>query len=167
MSQSLTPLLGLCRATASVQFCSFSNFSRRCHDMTYASTSKSEIDQTKATVPGQLNVYNLHVNEKKTEEYTVPDTKPIRGNDSWRKCKLLGSLLDTKEDIKRRKMISINTMKENRHVYNSKYLTLSHKIRHFTVFTDCIFLCNCELWTTTKTINDNIDSFHGQLRHSL
>ena len=99
---------------------------------------------------------------------TVPDTKPNRGNDSWRKCKLLGSLLDTKEDIQRRQMITISTMKENRHVYNSKYLTLSHKIRHFRVFAECIFLYNCELWTTTKTINDNMDPFHRrQLRYAL
>ena len=59
-------------------------------------------------------------------------------------------------------------MKENRHVYNSKYLTLSHNIRHFRLFAECIFRYNCELWTTTKTINDNIDSFHlRQLRYAL
>ena len=33
--------------------------------------------------------------------------------------------------IQRRKMITTSTMKENSHVYNSKYLTLSQKIRHF------------------------------------
>ena len=65
-------------------------------------------------------------------------------------------------------MITISTMKENSHVYNSKYLTLSQKIRHFIVFTECIFLYNCELWTTTNTINDSIDSFHRrQLRYAL
>ena len=132
------------------------------------STSKDEINLTKVTVPGQLHAYNLHVNEHKTEEYTVPDATPIRGKDSWRKCKLLGSLLDTKEDIERRKMITMSTMKENSHVYNSKYLTLSQKIRHFRVFAECIFLYNCELWTTTKTINDSIDYFHRrQLRYAL
>ena len=137
-------------------------------DITYASTSKDEINLTKVTVPGQLHAYNLHVNEHKTEEYTIPDATPIRGKDSWRKCKLLGSLLDTKEDIQRRKMITIRTMKENSHVYKSKYLTLSQKIRHFRVFAECIFLYNCELWTMTKTINDSIDAFHRrQLRYAL
>ena len=100
----------------------------------------------------------------------IPSLMPhlIRGKDSWRKCKLLGSLLDTKEDIQRRKMITISTMKENSHVYKSKYLTLSQKIRHFRVFAECIFLYNCELWTTTKTINDSIDAFHRrQLRYAL
>ena len=106
----------------------------------------------------------------KSKQNNIPSLipNPIRGNDCWRKCKLLGSLLDTKENIKRRKMITVNTMKENRHVYNSKYLTLSHKIRHFRVFAKCIFLYNCELWTTTKTINENIYSFHGRhLQHSI
>ena len=55
--------------------------------------------------------------------------------------------------------------------YNSKYLTLSRKIRLFRVFAECIFLYNCELWTTTKTINDNnktLDSFHRrQFRYAL
>ena len=51
---------------------------------------------------------------------------------------------------------------------NCKYLTLSQKIRHFRVFSECIFLCNCELCTTTKTINDNTDCFHRrQLRYAL
>ena len=65
------------------------------------------------------------------------------------------------------KMITISTMKENSHGYNSKYRTLSHKIRHLRVFAECIFLYNCELWTT-KTINDNIGYFHRrQLRYTL
>ena len=37
-------------------------------------------------------------NQSKTEEFSV---KP-NGNDDWKKCKLVGSLLDTTEDIKRR-----------------------------------------------------------------
>ena len=65
-------------------------------------------------------------------------------------------------------MITINTMKENLHVYNSKFLILSHKIRHFRVLAECIFLYNRELWTTTKTINDNKEYFHRrQLRYAL
>ena len=36
------------------------------------------------------------------------------------------------------------------------------------MFAECIFLYNCELGTTTKTINDSIDSFHRpQLQYAL
>ena len=86
---------------------SFTVRAKYADDITYASTSKEEKNLTKVTVPGQLHAYNLHVNEHKTEEYTVPDATPIRGKVSWRKCKLLVILLDTKEDIQRRKMITI------------------------------------------------------------
>ena len=67
---------------------SFTVMAKYADDITYASTSKDEINLTKVTVPEQLHAYNLHVNEHKTEEYTVPDATPIRGKDSWRKCKL-------------------------------------------------------------------------------
>ena len=51
--------------------------------------------------------------------------------------------------------------------YNSKYLTLSRKIRLFRVFAECIFLYNCELWTTTKTINDNNKTLYYFHRRQL
>ena len=39
----------------------------------------------------------LHVNESKTERYHIQRG----GEDAWKKCKYLGSLRDTEEDIKR------------------------------------------------------------------
>ena len=39
----------------------------------------------------------LHVNESKTERYNILRSR----EDAWKKCKYLGSLLDTEEDIKR------------------------------------------------------------------
>ena len=44
---------------------------------------------------------NLIVNNTKTEEYEV-----VRGgDDKWKKCKYLGSLLETENDINRRKIL--------------------------------------------------------------
>ena len=80
-------------------------------------------------------------------------------NKSWRKCKLLGSYLDTIEDIRRRKSLALNNITENNHVYTNKNLSISLKIRYFKIFTESIFRYHSELWTTTKTINDQIDSF--------
>ena len=36
------------------------------------------------------------MNEEKTEEFTIK----INGAETWRKCNLLGTLLDTEEDVK-------------------------------------------------------------------
>ena len=76
-------------------------------DITFASTSINTIKNIKETVPEALAKFNLQVNETKTEQYTIPDPPNTEKKDSWRTCKLLGSLLDTKEDISRRKQLVI------------------------------------------------------------
>ena len=62
----------------------------------------------------------------------------------------------------------ITNMKNNRHVYVSKYLTVSLKIRHFNCFETSIFLYNCALWTLTPSMIKALDVFHRrQLRYAL
>ena len=58
-----------------------------------------KIEKIKKEVPEKLSERNLNVNREKTEEYTIKRN----GNESWKKCKYLGSLLDTAEDIYKKK----------------------------------------------------------------
>ena len=61
-------------------------------------------------------------------------------------------------------MRTISHVIEKRQVYNSKYLTLSQKIRQFREFANSI----CEQWTNTNTVHDNIDYFNRrQLQYAL
>ena len=74
-----------------------------------------------------LKEANLQVNESKTEEYAIPlpernqiinehsYTKQPETN-RWKKCKLLGSYIDTETDIKQRKSKIIHNMKNSRHL---------------------------------------------------
>ena len=56
--------------------------------------------------------------------------------------------------------VNVITSATRTHAFNNN--------NNFRVFAECIFLYSCELWTTTKTINDSIDSFHRrQLRYAL
>ncbi len=64
-----------------------------------------EIEKVNQVVPDKLKESNLKVNNDKTEEYKISSN----GDPAWKKCKLLGSLLDSEEDIKRRKGLAINT----------------------------------------------------------
>jgi hypothetical protein len=68
-------------------------------DISKITSDPNIIKHTKETLPPKLRERNLNANPDKTEEYKVKRG----GNDNWKKCKLLGSLLDTPEDIKRRK----------------------------------------------------------------
>ena len=67
-----------------------------------------------------LAKFNLQVNESKTEEYSVPDCEQPNASGSWKKCKLLGSYLDTKEDITRRKALALHSLSENKQIFKIK-----------------------------------------------
>ena len=81
----------------------------------------------------------------------------------WKKCKLLGSLLDTKSDIQRRKGLTLDSLKAFDYIFNSKRIGLDLKIRTFNTFSASIFLYNSELWTLTETQENEIDSFHRRV----
>ena len=81
----------------------------------------------------------------------------------WKKCKLLGSLLDTVSDIERRKTLALNSLQHFEHIYKSKRISIKLKIRTFNIYTASIFLFNSELWTLTETLQDSIDSFQRRL----
>ena len=68
-------------------------------DITWATTAKQRITYIKETPPSTLAKRNLVINESKTEDYEITR----QGNEKWKKCKLLGSLLNTENDINRRK----------------------------------------------------------------
>ena len=68
-------------------------------DISKISTSTSAIEKMKDELPVKLAQRGLKINESKTEEYTI---KRANCDNRWRDCKLLGSLLDTQNDIKRR-----------------------------------------------------------------
>ena len=77
------------------------------------STNISAIEKLKDELPVKLAQRSSKINESKTEEYTI---KSANCNKRWRDCKLLGSLLDTQNDIKGRKLLAINAAN------NLKYL---------------------------------------------
>ena len=57
-------------------------------------------------------------------EYTI---KRANCGNRWRDCKLLGSLLDTQNDIKRRKVFAINAANKLKHLFLNKDVTISMK----------------------------------------
>ena len=57
-------------------------------------TDDIKMNQVKRLLPDLLMKGNLTENESKREEFRMPDEK-----DFWKKCKCLGSLMDTESDI--------------------------------------------------------------------
>ena len=79
------------------------------------------------------------------------------------KCKILGSLLDTNEDIKRIKQLANNAVRKLQHIFNNNRLNIKTKVRIVNACVESIFLYNSELWTLKKTAENKIDSYHRRL----
>ena len=66
-------------------------------DISWASTSKTVLEKIETIIPEVLKERNLFVNESKTEKYTR------NSPNEWKDCKLIGSKLETINDIENRK----------------------------------------------------------------
>ena len=126
-------------------------------DITWATTAKQRITYIKETTPSTLAKRNLVINESKTEEYEI-----IRqGNEKWKKCKLLGSLLDTEKDINRRQILAIDAFKTLHQIFDSRKISNAVKIRTFNAYVASVFLYNSELWTLTKKLENAVNTFQA------
>ena len=133
-------------------------------DVTWASTSLIRIEHIKHTIPDKLKSRDLIINESKTEEYSISKTS----NPEWKKCKILGTILDTEKDINRRKILAIDALKCITDITKSSKISESLKIRTFNAYVASIFLYNSETWTLSLTLQNNIDAFQRKLlRQSL
>ena len=115
------------------------------------------IEQRKARKEFQcsLTIKNLQVNKTKTDEYTIKSN----GQTDWKRCKYLGSLWDTDDDIKRRKTLAIETYNNLKNILEHESTSMKTKIRILKVYIESIFLYNSELWSLTKTLVKENDIF--------
>jgi hypothetical protein len=128
-------------------------------DISWLSTSKDKLADVKKSVPQKLQLRNLKINSKKTEEYSVRKD----GNDEWKNCKYLGSMLGTEKDICRRKQLSMASFQRYKNTLKSRKLSLTVRIRIFNAYITSIFMYGSETWTLTKNHEKTIDSFQRSL----
>ena len=132
-------------------------------DIGWITNAKHKTNQIKRTVPEKLKSRNLQVNQNKTEEHSIKRN----GGEQWKKCKYLGTLLDTDEDIKRRKQLANVSFIQYKDILTSKKVELKIRLRLFNAYISSIFLYNSELWTLTKTKENQIDIFQRNLLRKI
>ena len=130
-------------------------------DMSKITSSYSEVQNLKNHLPRQLKQRDLTINETKTEEYTITNNKNC--DNLWKSCKLLGSLLDTDNDIKRRKGLAIDTARKLHEIFMNNRISIANKMRTFNAYVTSVFLYNSELWCLKKNLRKGIDSFHRRM----
>ena len=122
-------------------------------DINFIRSSYPKINQLKREIPRMLKENGLEINTSKTEEYTIK----INGDEKWRSCKVLGSLLDTSMDITTRHGLAASTYNKLQKSFKSKSISQKTKIRIFNGYITSTFLYNSELWTMSTALNNKID----------
>ena len=78
----------------------------------------------------------------KDEEYIIDR---LSKDVSWKCCKILGSLIDTEEDVKQRKKLALDAMSAFKEVWRCNQTNRCLKIRIFEALVQSIFLYNSEI----------------------
>ena len=127
-------------------------------DISYADSNAERADREVEKVGNKLTNRNLNINKTKTEKYKIDGTK-----EDWKKCKYLGSYLDTRTDFVKRKQLSNAAYSSYRSTLESKKIKMKTRIRLFKAYIESIFLYNSEVWTMNKKLEHDIDVFQRNL----
>jgi hypothetical protein len=128
-------------------------------DIAFMTTNPTELEAMKTNLPPILKARNLNINNTKTEQYTISR----KSSPQWKKCKYLGSLIDTTQEIHNRKCKTLIGMRKFKPIFTNNKLSTHTKIRIFNTYCKTIFLHNAETWTITPTLAKNINSFQRRL----
>ena len=125
----------------------------------FVRSEKAKINTIKRIIPQQLEEADLTENSDKREEITVSR----ESSTEWKKCKYLGSLLETEADINRRKSLAIDSYKTLEKIFKSRTISEKTKIKVFQAYINSVFLYHSELWILTNKLEKKIDSFQRRL----
>ena len=122
-------------------------------DIGWASTGQHIIENVEREVLHALKKRNLKINSEKTEKYRITRN----GDTEWKKCKCVGSLLGTNEDINRRTSLAHRAFNCLHSIFKNKTLNLKLKLRIFRALIESIFLYNSECWGLNKEQEERIN----------
>ena len=78
-------------------------------------------------------------------------------------CKLLGKLLNTEEDIKRRKILAINATSNLHRFFENEKLTINLKLKLISTYIEPIFIYNSETKISPKPMEESINAFQRRM----
>ena len=85
-------------------------------DISKITSNKETLTRVKKDLPIKLAKRDLTINETKTENYIISRQNC---DNVWKECKLLGSLLDTELDIKRRKGLAVDAARKLQYIFRN------------------------------------------------
>lgn len=133
-------------------------------DADFLFRNKSEAKQNLSLISTKLEEWNLKVNQTKTEITSVS-----RDSDEWKTVRKLGSLLNTEEDMEKRKTLATIAFNNMFSLWTRRERLQEQKmLKLYNAIVLPILTYNCGTWGPTKAQAEAIDRFHRkQLRRML
>ena len=132
-------------------------------DVDFLFKTKLEAEENYEIIASTLLKWNLKVNKSKTEITTINRTTT-----DWHQVKKLGSLLNTKADIERRKNLATIALRKMYTIWIRNHLISDDKIiRLYKALILPILLYNSSTWGLTKADEESIDRFHRKQLRSI
>ena len=128
------------------------------NDLSKLTSDHNGIRRYKHNVEENSDKKGLKVNKNKTENYIIG-----RQNHQWKKYKLLVTLLDTQEDIKKKKILATNAANNLCRFFENDKLTINLKLKLINTYIKLIFLYTSETWTLTKSMEELINTFQRRI----
>jgi len=125
-----------------------------------------------------MNDFICNINTEKTEfthVYLAPvgETIPgredtlLRGNEEWRKNKILGSLLCSEKDIAARCIAGNNAFYKFIKIWSTQKISISRKIAVYEAQVVSIIMYNCSSWSPTAQALEKLDICHRKHLRTL
>ena len=164
------------RPTPPIQECGMPEESEYSDDVDFMNTQLNTLKSLLPTATTIFKEWNLEVNTDKTEfvhfrvadkNEKLPDGKPLRGNEEWCKSKLLGSLMCSTEDIKRRCNLGNVAFSSFKKVWMNSKITLEKKLKIYEAQVVSVIMYNSSCWAAPKHVMEKLDVCHRKHLRSI
>ena len=143
-------------------------------DIDFLNELQESLQQILPICTAVFKEWSLHINDGKTEHTHIhlAPPKPLnkrkvdhnmqyRGSEEWRTHKILGSLLDTTEDIKARCIKGLIAFNNFESIWLKKTnINLKRKLQIYEAQVVSILLYNCGTWAASQTTLEKLDITH-------
>ena len=125
-------------------------------DLDFIGRDKQQLLNLESKLKDEFLNWNLKVNTDKTELIKIS-----KSDKAWKTSKKLGSFLDDKKDIERRKQLAQTAMSKLWKIYKKgKKLKISKKVRVYDSYVKPVLTYNSSAWAVNKNIEAKVDAFH-------
>jgi len=147
-------------------------------DCNFMNVEKESLEAILPIAKEVFKEFNLFINTEKTEfthvflapvGETIPgrDDTMLRGNEDWRKSKILGSLLCSESDIAARCIAGNNAFYKFTKIWSQQNISVTRKIAVYEAQIVSIIMYNCSSWCPTAKSLEKLDICHRKHLRSL